>query len=158
MKAGRASSAATTSAAWEWTWSGLRAPCAASGRLRTPLHRVLDVQCGEDRSRARTGHAAGNLATLRRLALNLLRQDRTKKRRIKGKQLNASWPFDVPTVTGMFPLGFWLRFLKLKLFVALGCDKFPVVGSPVGHCIARLIILWTLDCPSSVRAPKAARW
>ena len=32
-----------------------------------------------------------NLATLRRLALNLLKQDRTKRRGIKGKQLNASW-------------------------------------------------------------------
>jgi hypothetical protein len=38
-----------------------------------------------------TGHAAANLATLRRLALNLLQQERTKKRGVKGKQLNASW-------------------------------------------------------------------
>ncbi len=56
-----------------------------------PLHWVLDVQCGEDRSRDRAGHAAENLATLRRLALNLLKRDQTKKRGIKGKQLNASW-------------------------------------------------------------------
>jgi predicted transposase YbfD/YdcC len=59
--------------------------------IENSLHWVLDVQCGEDRSRARAGHAAANLATLRRLALNLLKQDRTKKRGIKGKQLNASW-------------------------------------------------------------------
>jgi predicted transposase YbfD/YdcC len=59
--------------------------------IENSLHWVLDVQCGEDRSRARAGHAAENLATLRRLALNLLKQDRTKKRGIKGKQLNASW-------------------------------------------------------------------
>jgi predicted transposase YbfD/YdcC len=59
--------------------------------IENSLHWVLDVQCGEDRSRARAGHAAQNLATLRRLALNLLKQDRTKKRGIKGKQLNASW-------------------------------------------------------------------
>jgi len=59
--------------------------------IENSLHWVLDVQCGEDRSRARVGHAAANLATLRRLALNLLKQDRTKKRGIKGKQLNASW-------------------------------------------------------------------
>lgn len=59
--------------------------------IENSLHWVLDVQCGEDRSRARTGHAAANLATLRRLALNLLKQDRTKKRGLKGKQLNASW-------------------------------------------------------------------
>ena len=59
--------------------------------VENSLHWVLDVQCGEDRSRARAGHAPTNLATLRRLALNLLKQDRTKKRGIKGKQLNASW-------------------------------------------------------------------
>lgn len=59
--------------------------------IENSLHWVLDVQCGEDRSRARVGHAAANLATLRRLALNLLKQDKTKKRGIKGKQLNASW-------------------------------------------------------------------
>ena len=59
--------------------------------IENSLHWVLDVQCGEDRSRAQVGHAAENLATLRRLALNLLQQDRTKRRGIKGKQLNASW-------------------------------------------------------------------
>lgn len=59
--------------------------------IENSLHWVLDVQCGEDRSRARIGYAAENLATLRRLALNLLKQERTKKRGIKGKQLNASW-------------------------------------------------------------------
>ncbi|MBT5926983.1 MAG: ISAs1 family transposase, partial [Verrucomicrobia bacterium] len=32
-----------------------------------------------------------NLASLRRLALNLLKKEKTKKRGIKGKQLNASW-------------------------------------------------------------------
>lgn len=59
--------------------------------IENSLHWVLDVQCGEDRSRARAGHAAANLATLRRLALNLLNRDRTRKRGLKGKQLNASW-------------------------------------------------------------------
>jgi hypothetical protein len=42
-------------------------------------------------SRARTGYAAENLATLRRLALNKLRRESTKKRGIKGKQKNAGW-------------------------------------------------------------------
>lgn len=59
--------------------------------IENSLHWVLDVQCGEDQSRVRTGHAAANLATLRRLALNLLKKDQTRKRGIKGKQLNASW-------------------------------------------------------------------
>ena len=59
--------------------------------VENSLHWVLDVQCGEDESRVRVGHAAENLATLRRLALNLLKKDQTKKRGIRGKQLNASW-------------------------------------------------------------------
>lgn len=59
--------------------------------VKNSLHWVLDVQCGEDRSRARTGHAGANLATLRRLALNLLKRDSSLKRGIKGKQLNAAW-------------------------------------------------------------------
>ncbi|MGZ8940767.1 MAG: ISAs1 family transposase [Limisphaerales bacterium] len=52
---------------------------------------LLDVCFNEDQSRARAGHAAENLATLRRLALNLLKREKTKKRGIKGKMLNASW-------------------------------------------------------------------
>jgi predicted transposase YbfD/YdcC len=59
--------------------------------VENKLHWVLDVQMGEDNSRARAGYAAENLATLRRLALNLLRREKTKNRGIKGKQRNASW-------------------------------------------------------------------
>ena len=59
--------------------------------VENSLHWCLDVQMGEDQSRARTGHAAENLATLRRLALNLLKRDKTKKRGLRGKQLNAGW-------------------------------------------------------------------
>ena len=59
--------------------------------VENKLHWVLDVCFREDQSRARVGYAAENLATLRRLALNLLKREKTKKRGIKGKQLNASW-------------------------------------------------------------------
>ncbi len=59
--------------------------------VENKLHWVMDVCFREDQSRARTGFAAENLATLRRLALNLLKRERTKKRGIRGKQLNASW-------------------------------------------------------------------
>jgi len=55
------------------------------------VHWIMDVCFGEDQSRARTGYAAENLATLRRLALNLLKRETTKKRGIRGKQLNAGW-------------------------------------------------------------------
>ena len=59
--------------------------------VENKLHWVLDVCFREDQSRARAGHAAENLATLRRLALNLLKRETTKKRGIRGKQLSASW-------------------------------------------------------------------
>jgi predicted transposase YbfD/YdcC len=53
-------------------------------------HWVLDVVFGEDRSRARAGHAAENLAWLRRMALSLIRQDKSKGT-IKGKRKRAGW-------------------------------------------------------------------
>lgn len=59
--------------------------------VENKLQWVLDVQMGEENSRARAGYAAEDLATLRRLALNLLRRQKTKRRGIKGKQRNASW-------------------------------------------------------------------
>lgn len=59
--------------------------------VENKLHWVMDVCFREDQSRARTGYAAENLATLRRLALNLLKREKTSKRGIRGKQLNASW-------------------------------------------------------------------
>jgi hypothetical protein len=45
----------------------------------------------EDRSRARTEHAAANLAVLRRWAVTLLRQDTTLKGGIEKKRLQAGW-------------------------------------------------------------------
>ena len=59
--------------------------------VENSLHWHMDVSFGEDQSRARTGFAAENLATLRRLALNMLKREKTKKRGIRGKQKNAGW-------------------------------------------------------------------
>jgi predicted transposase YbfD/YdcC len=59
--------------------------------VENKVHWVMDVCFREDQSRARVGHSAENLATLRRLALNLLKREKTKKRGIRGKQLNAAW-------------------------------------------------------------------
>lgn len=58
--------------------------------VENSLHWVLDVVFGEDQSRARSGHAAENLAATRRLALNLLRRDKICKRSIKGKLMRAA--------------------------------------------------------------------
>jgi hypothetical protein len=54
--------------------------------VENKLHWVLDVCLREDQSRA--GYAAENLATLRRLALNLLRREKTKQSGTKNKQLS----------------------------------------------------------------------
>jgi predicted transposase YbfD/YdcC len=55
------------------------------------LHWMLDVQFGEDQSRVRVGHAAENLSRLRRLALNLLKQEKTCKKGLAIKRLKAGW-------------------------------------------------------------------
>ncbi len=55
------------------------------------LHWCLDVSFNEDASRIRQGHAAENFSRLRRLALNLLRQDKTFKIGLKAKTKACSW-------------------------------------------------------------------
>lgn len=62
--------------------------------VENQLHYVLDVSFGEDQSRVRKGHAAENLSRIRRIALNLLRRETTRKRGIKGKRLIAAWDHD----------------------------------------------------------------
>jgi predicted transposase YbfD/YdcC len=60
--------------------------------IENQLHWVLDVNFGEDQSRARSGYASENLATLRRWALNLIKGDQQKKKRsLKGRQKAAGW-------------------------------------------------------------------
>ena len=55
------------------------------------LHWVLHVAFGEDLSRKRAGNAAQNFSLLNRIALNLLKQDKTCKLGIHGKRLAAAW-------------------------------------------------------------------
>jgi predicted transposase YbfD/YdcC len=59
--------------------------------IENRLHWVLDIAFREDESRVRRGHADQNLAVLRRLALNLLRQETTAKMGTKAKRLKAGW-------------------------------------------------------------------
>ncbi len=59
--------------------------------VENKLHWSLDVSLGEDNSRIRKGFGAENVSRLRRIALNLLKQDKLTKCGIKIKQHKAGW-------------------------------------------------------------------
>lgn len=54
------------------------------------LHWSLDVAFGEDQARMREGNSAENFSILRRIALNLIRQDKSVKAGVKNRRLLAS--------------------------------------------------------------------
>lgn len=62
--------------------------------IENGLHWVLDIAFREDESRVRKDYAPENLAILRHIALNLLKQDTSKKVGIKNKRLAAAWNND----------------------------------------------------------------
>jgi len=59
--------------------------------IENELHWTLDIAFDEDRCRVRRDHGPENLALLRHIALNLLKQEKTCKRGIQGKRLLAGW-------------------------------------------------------------------
>jgi predicted transposase YbfD/YdcC len=59
--------------------------------IENEVHWVLDIAFREDESRLRKGNGAYNLAVLRRLALNLLKRERTARCGTKAKRLKAGW-------------------------------------------------------------------
>lgn len=59
--------------------------------IENSLHWILDIAFREDSSRARAGHAGSNLALVRKIALNLLIQEKTSHRSVAGKRLQAGW-------------------------------------------------------------------
>lgn len=59
--------------------------------IENSLHWVLDVDFNEDGSRKRSGFAAQNYSLLNRIALNLLKNEKTTKVGVRGKRLKAGW-------------------------------------------------------------------
>lgn len=59
--------------------------------IENDLHWTLDIAFREDESRVRVGHSPENLAVLRHMALNVLKQEKTAKVGIKVKRLKAGW-------------------------------------------------------------------
>jgi predicted transposase YbfD/YdcC len=62
--------------------------------IENGLHWVLDVAFNEDRMRQRDRNGIENLALLNRLAVSLLRQDKTVKAGVKCKRKTAGWDDD----------------------------------------------------------------
>ena len=62
--------------------------------IENKLHWSLDVTFNEDGSRVRSGNGAENFSVLRRMALNLLKAEKTTKRSLAGKRKDAAWDND----------------------------------------------------------------
>ena len=62
--------------------------------IENSCHWQLDMSFGEDRSRIRKGHADANFAVVRRMALSLLKNEKSQRVGVKAKRLTAGWNDD----------------------------------------------------------------
>jgi predicted transposase YbfD/YdcC len=60
-------------------------------QIENGLHWVLDVTFDEDRCRVRKDNAPANMAILRHIVLNMIKQEKSFKGSIKTKRLKAAW-------------------------------------------------------------------
>lgn len=59
--------------------------------IENKLHWTLDVAFSEDASRKRTKNASQNFSILNKIALNLLKNEKTSKIGVKSKRMKAGW-------------------------------------------------------------------
>ncbi len=59
--------------------------------IENSVHWILDLAFREDVCRVRKDHAPANLAVVRRIALNLLRQESSRKLGLQGQRRRAGW-------------------------------------------------------------------
>lgn len=73
--------------------------------VENKLHWQLDVSFNEDACRVRNGYAGENLAVIRQLALNLIKQEKSTKKSVRVKQLLCSWEdqYLSKVITGITP-------------------------------------------------------
>src|SRR3954469_16824264 len=62
--------------------------------IENSCHWQLDMSFGEDRCRIRKGHADANFAIVRRMALSLLKNEKSQRVGVRSKRLTAGWNDD----------------------------------------------------------------
>ena len=96
---------------WRYYISSLRAEASefnakvrAHWGIENSCHWVLDVTFNEDDCRIRRGDGAQNFAILRRIALNLVKQEKSDKASVRLKRLKAGWSIDyLQKLLGLHP-------------------------------------------------------
>lgn len=85
--------------------SEFNAKVRAHWSIENSCHWVLDMAFDEDDCRIRAGDGAHNFAILRRIALNLIKQEKSSKTSVNIKRLKAGWSTDyLQVLLGLRPL------------------------------------------------------